>query len=444
MPAKAGPGTRCLSSPRGVGSGSKVHVPKSPRRSLQRQTTKEERHDWEGTAMATRGKISTLYDALVVGAGIQGAWAAYHLAKRGQKTLLLEQFPLPHTRGSSHGQSRIIRSAYPEAHYVAMMPEAHRLWAELETETGTKLYRPTTALILGRQENPEFQSYCQAMEHHRIPRETLTPKALAQRFPEIHLRGGEMAISDHTAGVLYADKALKAVQDQFRRDGGTVRDGEKVLSIIPGAVVTVITSLGEHRAKSLVVTAGAWTGPLLASLGLHLPLQPLRISVCYWRAKPPATLEAMPCFLGICLNGSQHHIYGLPANEYPGLVKICYHHGTPVDPDTPDQLSQASPNPVPDVQILQDFVSKYLPSLDPEPAVQERCLYTNTPDKDFVIDRHPRFRNIVIAAGFSGHGFKFAPVIGKVLGQLCLGQEPSYNLAPFRISRFPGLTKASL
>ncbi|KAJ7309092.1 hypothetical protein JRQ81_008408 [Phrynocephalus forsythii] len=394
--------------------------------------------------MASQEQPGRCYDAIVVGAGIQGACAAEQLAKRGKKTLLLDQFPLPHPRGSSHGHSRIIRSAYPEDHYVAMMAEAFRLWTELEAETGTKLYRPTTVLILGRRENPEFQSYGQAMERHGIPREMLSPEALAQRFPGIHLRGGEMAIADHTAGVLYADKALQAVQDQFRRHGGTVRDGEKVLSVIPGAVVTVITSLGEHRAKSLVVTAGAWAGPLLAPLGLHLPLQPLRISVCYWRAKQLDSPGEMPCFLGINLDGNPHHIYGLPAGEYPGLVKICYHHGTPVDPDAPDQLSQVSPPAVPDVRILQAFVRKYLPGLDSEPAVQERCLYTNTPDKDFVIDRHPHFRNIVIGAGFSGHGFKFAPVVGRILCQLCLGEEPSYNLAPFRISRFAGPPKASL
>ncbi|XP_066492443.1 peroxisomal sarcosine oxidase [Tiliqua scincoides] len=388
---------------------------------------------------------SHCYDAIVVGAGIQGSFAAYWLAKRQQNTLLLEQFPLPHTRGSSHGQSRIIRSAYPQDYYTDMMGEAYRLWAELEAKTGTKLYRQTPTLFLGRQEDPEFQSYRQTMERYNIPGETFTPQALAQRFPGIRPCGGEMAVSDLSAGILYANKALQAVQDQFRHSGGTVRDGEKVLSILPGDLVTVTTSQGKYQAKRLVIAAGPWTSHLLVPLGLQLPLQPLRISVCYWKVKDHdqnrvAALERLPCFLAIKLSGEGHDIYGLPVDEYPGLVKICYHNGIPVDPDKPDQLSQTSA----DIQILEEFVSKYLPGLDPKPAVQERCIYTNTPDEDFVLDQHPHFRNMIIGAGFSGHGFKFAPVIGKILCELSLGEKPIYNLAPFQISRFSTLPKAVL
>ncbi|KAJ6657221.1 hypothetical protein lerEdw1_002588 [Lerista edwardsae] len=388
---------------------------------------------------------SRYYDAIVVGAGIQGSFTAYSLAQRQQKTLLLEQFPLPHTRGSSHGQSRIIRSAYPQDYYTDMMGEAYRLWAELEAKTGTKLYRQTPTLILGRQENPEFQSYQRTMKRYHVPGESFTAQGLAQRFPGIRPCGGEMAVSDLSGGILYANKALQAAQDQFRHSGGTVRDGEKVLSILPGDLVTVTTSQGRYQAKRLVITAGPWASHLLAPLGLQLPLQPLRISVCYWKAKDRdgnngAALEQLPCFLGIKLSGEEHDIYGLPVDEYPGLVKVCYHNGNPVDPNKPDQLSQASD----DIQILEEFVSKYLPGLDPKPAVQERCIYTNSPDKDFVLDQHPQFRNIVIGAGFSGHGFKFAPVIGKILCELSLGEKPIYNLAPFQISRFSTLPKAVL
>nr|XP_056721396.1 peroxisomal sarcosine oxidase [Euleptes europaea] len=387
--------------------------------------------------------LSCLYDAVVVGAGIQGCFAAYHLAKRGQRTLLLEQFPLPHTRGSSHGQSRIIRSAYPQDHYVAMVKGAYRQWAELEAKADTPLHRPTPMLVLGQEQNPEFQSYWQAMRRLRVSSEVFTSHALAQKYPAIRPHAGEMAVVDLTAGVLYPDKALRAVQEQFLRSGGTVQDGAKVLSILPGNPITITTNRGEYQAKRLAVTAGPWTSRLLSPLGLELPLQPLRIHVYYWRAKGPGThVEQLPCFLSINLNQNVRHIYGLPADEYPGLVKICYHYGSPVDPDQPDQLDRASA--VPDLQILQDFIRNYLPGLDPEPAVQESCLYTNTPDEDFILDRHPQFSNIVIGAGFSGHGFKFAPVIGEILCKLSLGEEPPYDLAPFRIRRFPASPKSTL
>uniref|UniRef100_A0A8D2LPB1 Peroxisomal sarcosine oxidase n=1 Tax=Varanus komodoensis TaxID=61221 RepID=A0A8D2LPB1_VARKO len=386
------------------------------------------------------------YDAIVVGAGIQGSFTALHLARRGQRTLLLEQFRLPHTQGSSHGESRIIRTAYPQDYYTAMMAEAFPLWAQLEAAAGTRLYRPAPLLVLGRPEDPQFRGYRSTMERHHVPGEVLCPEALAQRFPGLCPHGGEMAVCDRTAGVLHANRALRAVQDQFRRLRGTLRDGEEVLRIQPGAVVTVATGRGEYRARRLVLAAGPWTNRLLAPLGRTLPLQPLRISVCYWRAKDPGArslVEQLPAFIGIHLGGGKRDIFGLPAGEHPGLVKICYHHGSRVDPDDPGQLDRSA-TPVPDIPILQDFLRKYLPGLDPEPALQECCLYTNTPDGDFVLDRHPRFQNIAIGAGFSGHGFKLAPVVGKILSELSLGEEPSYNLAPFRISRFPTSPKASL
>ncbi|XP_044849190.1 peroxisomal sarcosine oxidase isoform X1 [Mauremys mutica] len=385
---------------------------------------------------------SSLYDTIVVGAGIQGSFTAYHLAKRGGETLLLDQFPLPHSRGSSHGQSRIIRRAYPQEHYAQMMAESYRLWEQLEAEAGASLYRQTGLLVLGANANPEFQRCCRTLVKHNVPGELFTTESLHRRFPGIQPYHGEVGVSDHTAGVLSADRALRAVQDGFRRRGGALRDGEKVTDIKPGVVVTVTTSRGVYQAKSLVITAGPWANKLLAPLGLQLPLQTLRINVCYWKEKVPGAYGVsanFPCFLALC---APHHIYGLPSNEYPGLVKICYHSGSPADPEERDRPPEASA--LPDIQILQDFVSKYLPGLVPEPAVVEHCMYTNTPDEDFVLDRHPKFSNIIIGAGFSGHGFKLAPVVGKLLCQLSVGEEPSYAMEPFRIHRFPGLPAPAL
>ncbi|KYO33804.1 peroxisomal sarcosine oxidase [Alligator mississippiensis] len=302
---------------------------------------------------------SSLYDAIVVGAGIQGSFTAYHLAKQGRRALLLEQFPLPHSRGSSHGQSRIIRSTYPQPHYARMMPECYRLWAQLEAEAGTQLYRRTGLLVLGAEGSPAFGACLQSLAQHRVPGELLSAQELPRRFPGVRAYRGETAVFEPTAGVLRADKALRAVQDLFLQAGGALRDGEKVVAIEPGPVVTV-----------------------------------------------------------------------------------CYHHGRPVDPDERDREPEGSAPP--DIQILRSFVGQYLPGLEPEPAVVESCMYTITPDEDFVLDRHPQFSNIVIGAGFSGHGFKLAPVVGKVLCELSLGQAPSCDTEPFRIQRFPGQRRAAL
>ncbi|XP_061219468.1 peroxisomal sarcosine oxidase [Neopsephotus bourkii] len=379
------------------------------------------------------------YDAIVIGAGIQGSFTAYHLAQRHRDTLLLEQFLLPHSRGSSHGQSRITRSAYPRLPYARMMPDSFRLWKRLEDEAGTSLYRRTGLVVLGPAGDPELEGCRQSLGDNHV----LGALELAQHFPGLRLHDGEVALWDSTGGVLFADRALRAVQDAFRRHGGTLQDGERVLHIEPGAVLTITTTAGVYRAPRLIITAGAWTGALLAPLGLRLPLQPLRIDVCYWKEKEPgSTSRAGPCFMAMGLSQAPHGIYGLPALEYPGLVKVCYHHGSPTDPDERDRVPPGTPNP--DVTLLSSFISSYLPGLEPWPAVMETCLYTNTPDGDFILDQHPKHSNIIIGAGFSGHGFKLAPVVGKLLCELSLGEEPSHSTAPFAITRFPGVLRAAL
>ncbi|KAJ7398978.1 Peroxisomal sarcosine oxidase [Pitangus sulphuratus] len=385
---------------------------------------------------APRQPQKATYDAIVIGAGIQGSFTAYHLAQRHRDTLLLEQFILPHSRGSSHGQSRIIRSVYPQECYSRMMSDCFRLWQQLEAEVGTRLYRQTGLVVLGPAGDLELEGCRRSLGDGQV----LDAAALARHFPGFRLQAGEVAVLDSTAGVLFADRALRAVQEVFRRHGGTVRDGEKVLRIEPGAVVTVTTTGGVYRAPRLIITAGAWTGPLVESLGLRLPLQPLRIDVCYWREKEPKSIS--PCFLTLGLSQAPHGIYGLPALEYPGMVKVCHHHGSRTDPDKRDQDPSGADRP--DIGLLSSFISSYLPGLETQPAVMETCLYTNTPDADFILDRHPKFSNIIIGAGFSGHGFKLAPVVGKLLCELSLGEKPSYNMAPFAITRFPDVLQAAL
>ncbi|XP_059763000.1 peroxisomal sarcosine oxidase isoform X1 [Balaenoptera ricei] len=384
-----------------------------------------------------------LYDAIVIGAGIQGCFTAYHLAKHRKRVLLLEQFFLPHSRGSSHGQSRIIRRAYPEDFYTQMMAECYQIWAQLEHEAGTQLYRQTGLLLLGMKENAELKIIQATLSRQGVEYQCLPSEELKQRFPNIRLARGEVGLLEKSGGVLYADKALRALQDAIRQLGGIVHDGEKVMEIKPGLLVVVKTTSRSYQAKSLIITAGPWTNRLLRPLGIELPLQTLRINVCYWREKVPGSYgvsQAFPCFLGFSL--APYHIYGLPSGEYPGLMKVCYHHGNNADPEERD--CPAAFSDIQDVHILSCFVRDHLPNLEPEPAVMEHCMYTNTPDEHFILDRHPKYDNIVIGAGFSGHGFKLSPVVGKILYELSMKLMPSYDLTPFRISRFPCLGKAHM
>ncbi|XP_029986073.1 peroxisomal sarcosine oxidase [Sphaeramia orbicularis] len=382
------------------------------------------------------------YDVIVIGAGVQGSFTAYQLVQRNQRTLLLEQFVLPHTRGSSHGQTRIIRKAYPQDFYTHMMDECYELWAQLEREAGVRLYRQTGLLVMGPEDSQSFQNIKNTLEKNQVPMVVLTPDNFSRHIPNVRLADGDGAVVDVTAGVLYADRALKTAQDQFRKMGGVIRDQARVTDIQPGPVVTVTTSAGVYRAKSLVITAGPWTGRVLDHVNLQLPLEVVKINVCYWKEKCPGTYavtKRFPCFLVTECEESKDDIYGLPSNEYPGLMKICYHMGSTTDPEQRDKQTDRS-----DIHILQRYVARCLPGLDPEPAVVESCMYTLTPDHHFVLDYHPEHRNIVIGAGFSGHGFKFGPIVGKLLCELSLGEVPSYDLSPFRIRRFQGMSQSSL
>ncbi|XP_061136038.1 peroxisomal sarcosine oxidase isoform X1 [Syngnathus typhle] len=382
------------------------------------------------------------YDYIVIGAGIQGSFTSYQLVKRKRKTLLLEQFTLPHTRGSSHGQTRIIRKAYEEDFYTQMMGESYELWAEMEREAGVKLYRRTGLLVMGPENSRRYRDFKSTLEKNKISMVVLTSDNFNQHIPNVILADGDGALVDTTAGVLYADRALKVAQEQFQKLGGVIKDQEKVTDIKPGLTVTVSTSEGVYQAKGLVITAGPWTSKLLANIDLHLPLEVVRINVCYWKEKIPESYHVkkrFPCFILTEGEEAKEDIYGLPSNEYPDLMKICYHDGSETDPDQRDKKTEGA-----DIDILRCYIARSFPGLIPEPAVIESCLYTKTPDRHFVLDRHPAYGNIVIGAGFSGHGFKFGPVIGKLLCELILGEVPSYDLAPFQISRFQTNIKSSL
>ncbi|XP_072249257.1 peroxisomal sarcosine oxidase isoform X1 [Leuresthes tenuis] len=386
--------------------------------------------------------INGVFDCIVIGAGVQGSFTAYHLAKKNKKTLLLEQFVLPHTRGSSHGQTRIIRKAYEQDFYTRMMEECYELWAQLERDAGVELYRKTGLLVMGPEKSENYQLFKNTLQKNKVPVVILTRDNFSKHIPNVNLTEGDGALVDVSAGVLYADRALKTVQGLFQKLGGVIRDKEKVTEIKPGPFVTVSTSAHVYRAKSVVITAGPWANRLLVQTGLQLPLEVIKINVCYWKEKVPGSYALnrhFPCFLLTESEESKEHIYGLPSNEYPGMMKICYHMGSKTDPDKRDQQTDRS-----DIDILQRCINRCFPCLTPEPAVVETCMYTLTPDRHFVLDYHPTYSNIVIGAGFSGHGFKFGPIIGKLLCELILGEVPSYDLSPFQIRRFQANTKSSL
>ncbi|MBI3844189.1 MAG: N-methyl-L-tryptophan oxidase [Planctomycetes bacterium] len=371
------------------------------------------------------------WDAIVVGGGGMGSAAAYHLAKRGARTLVLEQFAIAHDRGASHGESRIIRLAYFEhPDYVPLVREAYALWREVEAESGVSLLTRTGGLELGPPEGALVRGNLESARRHKLEHEVLEADAIRWRFPAFHPADGTIGVYQPDSGILAVERCVRTHADLARRHGATIHEEETVRSITPtGDGVRVETNRGSYLADRAVVTAGPWAGKMLADLGL--PLVVARQPVGFFEAKQPDlfALDRFPIFIW---ETPGHFYYGFPMFGRP-LVKIAHHGGGDrTTADTVDRTIRPS-----DEKLLRDFIEPCLPDAAGPMRDGSVCLYTNTPDQDFVIDLHPRAPQIAIAAGFCGHGFKFAAVVGAILADLALTGRTTRPITRFSANRFP-------
>lgn len=362
------------------------------------------------------------WDVIVVGAGAMGAATAWWLARRGRSVLLLERFEQGHARGSSHGGSRIFRFAYPDPDYVRLAQAALPLWRELEDEAGVALVE-----VLGGIDHGDpvvVEAVAAALEGAGATCERLPAAEAEERWPGFRFEGPVLWSAD--GGRCRADAAVRALQDRAAAHGADVRFGEGAESVLAaGDEAVVRTAAGEHRAPVAVVTAGAWVAKLL---GATVPLPATVVSreqPVHFPAVDPAAEATWPSFI--------HHrapwTYGCAS---PGEgVKVGLHHTGPlVDPDerTFDVDGEL-------VARVVEYAERWLPGLRPEPQFPTTCLYTTTPDEDFVLDRRGP---IVVGSPCSGHGFKFTPVIGRILADLADGGPP-----PAERFRLPGPARAA-
>lgn len=339
-------------------------------------------------------------DVVVVGAGVMGSATAWRLAAAGREVVVLEQFHLGHDRGSSHGRSRIFRFSYHDPMYVRMAQEALGLWRELEAQAGEALLRVTGGLDLG----PGADSHAAAMDACGVPFERLRPEERARRFPHIQLAEGGTVLYQPDSGVLAADLAVAALAGAARHAGAEVREGVRVRKLSEGDGGAVIETDGEeYRAGTAVITAGAWARGLLQGIGVDIPTRPTRETVAFFSVPEESAYPTL-------VDWGSPAVYSLPS---PGQgIKAGQHIAGPeTDPDEEGRVSEES------VAVLRDWVARRYPEADPEPHHSETCLYTNTPDESFILERHGSF---VVGSPCSGHGFKFAPLIGERLAELVL------------------------
>lgn len=371
------------------------------------------------------------YDVIVLGLGVMGSATLYHLAQTGQRVLGLEQFEPDHEMGSSIDVSRIFRYAYDHPAYVTLARAAYPMWRALEEEAGVSLMHYTGQVDFGPQTSDTFQAFRNTLVATGIAHDWLTPAELAQRFPQFQLSEDMMAIYHAEAGYLAAATCVLTLIQQAQQHGAHIQTGAHVQQIdIEGDSVVVRTADQTYSAARLVVTAGSWTGKVLGQLDLTLPLRPTRQQVIFFQTQDLSLFgpDRFPVYIA---HGDPWY-YGLPSVNNGGL-KTAIHNlrDDVVDPDTMNR----SVDPA-HVEVVRGFLRRCLPLADSAPASTRTCLYTVTPDDHFILDHHPAYPQVVIGAGFSGHGFKFGILIGQILADLALKGATAHDIALFRLQRF--------
>ena len=360
------------------------------------------------------------YDVIVIGTGGVGSSTAFHLARRGCRVLGLDRYPGGHDQGSSHGQTRIIRMAYFEhADYVPLLRRAYELWHELEQHVGQQLYHEVGLLQVGPQSGYVVPGVLSSAEKHQLPVELVDAKAMRTRFEGFVLPDEYAAVFERRAGFLFVEKCVLAHLAQASRWGAELHVGESVLSWkSDGEKVVVQTDRNIYSAKSLVLTAGAWAGKLLAELGISFQVR--RKHLHWYRSDQPSyhVENGCPTFLYETDVGC---FYGFPALDARG-VKVAEHSGGIVIDDPRGDDRSIDPT---DRQRVESFLSQCLPGVSHQATEHAVCYYTMSPDEQFVIDRHPDFPNVCFTAGLSGHGFKFTSVLGEIMADLAMhGASP--------------------
>jgi sarcosine oxidase len=366
-------------------------------------------------------------DVIVVGAGTMGSMALWRLARRGVAVLGLEQFAPGHDRGSGHGDSRMTRTAYFEGpEYVPLVQAALPLWRDLEAEAGVELLTMTGGLMIGPPDGELVSGALRSARVHGLGCELLGP-AEAARFGH-RLRPDEVALREEGAGVLRPERAIRAAAGRAVALGARLETGVRVTAIEPdGDGVVVRAGEAAHRGRRAIVCAGAWLGRLLPDIGLPLAVE--RQVMTWFPAGDPAAFapDRFPVFVH---DRPGRAGYGLPCLD-GATVKVAMHHGGP--PADPDALDRAVSED--EVAPAAAFVAETLPGLKPVPARAEVCMYTNTPDLHFVVGRAGP-AGVTVVSACSGHGFKFAPVMGEIAADLALDGRTEHDISGFSASRF--------
>ena len=373
----------------------------------------------------------TALDVLVVGLGAMGGAALAELARRGVRAAGVDRYEPPHTLGSSHGLTRIIREAYYEHPlYVPLVRRAYDRWQELADELGAPVYRRTGGCMIGPAEGELVSGALRSARAHGIEHEMLDQGAMARRFPQIGVAHGHVALLEARAGVLFAERIVAGHLAVARERGASVITGETVLGWEERrGAIECGTDRRRIRAARMLLCVGPWLSGFLAS---ESPVLSVERQVVHWFEPRVGDDRFGPerCPVAIWEHDGGRLFYALP--DFGDGVKVAIHHeGAPA---TPENVERSSTDD--DERAARALTESFLPNAAGRLRASAVCLYTNTLDHHFLVDRHPASDRVFIVSPCSGHGFKFACVIGEIAADLALGERPAFDLSPFRLDRF--------
>ncbi|MXX85039.1 MAG: N-methyl-L-tryptophan oxidase [Acidobacteria bacterium] len=371
------------------------------------------------------------YDVVVVGVGGMGSAAVYHLAKGGARVLGLERFDIPHSFGSSHGLTRIIRLAYSEgSHYVPLLREAYRLWRELEELSGESILRVTGGLDIGLQSGGIVQGSLKSCLEHGLSFEELDAGEVNRRFPGYELPAEMSAIHQPDAGYLHCETAISAHAAAARSLGADIATGVRVRGWerTPGGV-RVETEDARYETRKLVITAGPWVGELLPTL--RPVCRPVRQVMLWTDPLDPEAFapERFPVFV---MESPAGNFYGFPDNRGEGFKIGKFHHLRQAVPEPDAMDRECHPE---DEAVLREGIAAFFPRANGPTRRMTACIFTNSADGHFILDRYPDHENVFVAAGFSGHGFKFCGVVGRIMADFALERPQRWDLGPFGLKQ---------
>jgi sarcosine oxidase len=376
--------------------------------------------------------VADRYDAIVVGLGGMGSASAYHLARRGRHVLGLEQFDLLHELGSSHGLTRIIRLAYHEhPSYVPLLRRAYELWHDLEADAGERLLVTTGSLEGGPEDGTTFRGALEAAELHDVEHEVLDAADMRQRYPAYAgFDASTRVVFQPDGGFLLAERTILAHVNGALAVGAELRFREPVLRWnAAGDGVRVETERGSYDADRLVITAGAWARTLVPAL--HRLAVPER-QVLAWLQPTRIELFAPDRFPVFLIDVEEGSYYGFPIHDVPGFKFGRYHHlGELMDPSDTDRSVRPD-----DEALLRAFAERYFPDGAGPTVMLKGCIFTNSPDEHFLLDTLPDAPQVSLFAGESGHGYKFASVVGEILADLAIDGSTRHDIGLFRQDRF--------